>query len=319
MGDKVNLVYKFNGAGIEDGIDVFELSPMLLNVGNLITEAHKTLYPNHTDVAVNIKPFQKGSFEIDIVMFGKTATQQLLDFIRCTRGHEIREVLEFLGLVAGVPASLVTLILFLKGRAKKVEKLGSGEIRYTSESDISITVNQNIHMLFQNNKIQEALYQGLAKPLEAEGIDSVESFIKNSKDTTKVSYDKSVVEPIKIFRRSAMPDLDEVTPIENVRLLWVHPKRVSLEGEKGSWSFRICGTNDVIKTNILDEDFLERVKSGHIRLTQYDRLLIEFTEKQQLKGGTGKLTYDVFKVKEYIEHKESEYKQNALDFEEESE
>lgn len=71
MSSKVNLIYKLSGQGIEDGIDVFELSPILLSFGKMITEAHRVVYPDHREIAVNIKPFQKGSFEIDILMFAK--------------------------------------------------------------------------------------------------------------------------------------------------------------------------------------------------------------------------------------------------------
>ncbi len=61
----VDLIYKLNG-DIEDGIDVFEFAPFLLSFGQLINEAHKTLYPDEPEIAVNIKPIEKGSFEVNI-------------------------------------------------------------------------------------------------------------------------------------------------------------------------------------------------------------------------------------------------------------
>src|SRR4030042_4849898 len=77
----IDLIYKLNGK-IDEGINVFELSPILLSVGTLIKEAHRTLYPDDREVAINIKPFERGSFEIDILMFAKTTLDQFLDFFK---------------------------------------------------------------------------------------------------------------------------------------------------------------------------------------------------------------------------------------------
>lgn len=301
MGDKVNLIYKLNGAGINDGIDVFELSPMLLSFGKLITEAHKTLHPNSQDIAVNIKPFQKGSFEIDIVMFGKNLISQLVAFVNSTKGQDIKQTLEFVGLVAGVPASVLWVIIMLKGRIKSVEKLDTGDVRYTSEDNITITVKNEIHILMQNPVIKEALHQGIARPLENKGIDFLESYLKEDKNKTRVTYDKEIAESIKNYRESSIPSAGEIELIENKRTLWVHPKRGSYEGEKHSWSFRVLGADSIITANMLDTSFLEGIKNGSIRLAQSDKLLVEVIEKQHIRDGTpDKVTYDIVKVKDYI-------------------
>ena len=57
--EKVDLIYKLNG-DFENGIDVFELSPVLLSLGQLITESQKTLYPDRLPLVVNIRPFKEG-------------------------------------------------------------------------------------------------------------------------------------------------------------------------------------------------------------------------------------------------------------------
>jgi len=141
-----------------------------------------------------------------------------------------------------------------------------------------------VHLLFQNQNIQEAIYQGLAKPLEDKGIDSFESYLKQDKDNSRVIYSKEIVKPIKTYRISPLPKTEDDEVIENLRTLWVRPKRGSYEGEKNSWSFRIIGANDgIITANILDASFLEGIKSGSIRLAQPDRLQVEIIERQYIK------------------------------------
>lgn len=313
MGDKVNLIYKLSGSEIDEGIDVFQLSPMLLSFGKLITEAHKTIHPDSQDVAVNIKPFKKGSFEIDIVMFGKSIVGQLIDFVNSTKGQEIKETLEFIGLLSGIPVSALWAIKKLKGRVKSAEKLESGDVRYTSEDNITITVKQEVHKLLQNQDVRDALHQSIARPLENKDVDSVESYLKEDEVKTKVQYDKEIIEPIRTYLGSPIVESDDVSLIENKRLLWVHPKRGSYEGEKHSWSFRIIGADHIITANILDGEFLEGIKDGSIRLAQPDKLLVEIIEKQHLKNDIPyKITHDIVKVKEYNIGKHS--KQISLDF-----
>lgn len=211
--------------------------------------------------------------------------------------------MEWIGLIGGttgiVGGSLIGLIKILKGKAKSVEKLKSGEYRYTAENNIAITVHQNIHKLYQNTTIQQSMQQSIAKPLELSGVDKLESYVKNEQEKTKVTLDKGIVEPIQKYSEITLSE-EEIDTIENTRTLIVHPKRISLEGEKHSWSFRVGGSKEIITANILDEFFLENVKDGHIRLAHSDKLMVEVIEKQIIKGDTSvTMTFDIVKVKEY--------------------
>ena len=312
--DKVNLIYKINGVGIEDGVDVFDLSPMLLSFGKLIREAHKTLYPNNREIAVNIKPFQKGSFEINILLFSG-AIDYVLDLIRSSQGQEIKELLNYLGLITQPSTflvSLIALIVALKGRPKSIERLDSGDVRYTSDSGESITVNDKVHNLFQNEQIKQVIYSGIAKPFEIEGVDSIESYIKDD-ERTKTTFDKNIVKPIKNYSIASIPTLEKEETVENVRQLWVHPKRISLEGEKNSWSFRIAGSDNLITVNnIQDDDFLIKVKTGQYRLANADALFVEILEKQIIRGNNVTSTVDILEVKEY--KKAAIHDQSILNF-----
>src|SRR5882672_10697528 len=64
----IELVYKLDGDLKQ--IDVFKLAPALLAVGRVIQESHKDLGAAH-EVGVDVKPFGRGSFVVDIVLFVK--------------------------------------------------------------------------------------------------------------------------------------------------------------------------------------------------------------------------------------------------------
>lgn len=312
----MNLIYKLNG-DFEDGIDVFELSPTLLSVGQIISESQKTLRPDKEPISINVKPFQKGSFEIEIVLFAKTNLQQILTLIRSQTGKDIAEVLQYLGLISvaastavAAPISLLKLIKWLKGKPKSIEKTTSDEFTYIDNSDNKITVPVQVHALYQNVNIQQTIYNGIAKPLENNKVVNLECLIKGAEET-KTIIDKDIIEPIKKYSIGELPSAEEIIESTNIRKIWVHPRRGSWEGESNSWSFRIAGNDEILKIDsILDSSFLDNIKNSRIRLAHTDRLLIEVIEKQKLQGKKESTSHELVKILEYVKSEE----QISIDF-----
>jgi len=307
----VDLIFKLNGK-IDDGIAVFELSPILLSVGTLVKEAHKTLYPNDRDLSISIKPFEKGSFDINILLSAKSVLDQFLDFFNSETGRNITAVLTYIGLISQYSGAnivnLIQVISFIKGKLKFSAPLESGEVKYIAEDNTSIIVPGEVHTLYNNCNIQQHFYTAIGRPLENPDVDSLDTFLKNKEKETMVSLDKNIAPSIKAYS-TQQPILSPEELIENKRDIWVRPKRVSLEGEKDHWSFRI-GEKTIITAKITDENFLEKIREGSIRLSNIDRLLVELVEKQTVKEGTLSTSNEITKVKEYKKAPE----QDSLEF-----
>lgn len=306
MKQGVDLIYKLNG-DIEDGIDVFELAPFLLSFGKLINEAHKTLYPNEPEIAVNIKPFEKGSFEVNIWVYAKDVLQQILTYINSDAGRNIKDVLVNLGLITGISGiNLLQIIAFLRTKKlEKIEPLNSGEFRYIANDNSSITVSPNVNALYLNCNIQQTIYNGIAKPLELEDVDSIDSFIKNNEEETKVNLKKEIAPAIKEYSSAELPILEEEKITENIRIVWVRPVTANLEGGPKSWSFRL-GEDEKIIANISDVRFLEAIKGG-ARLSSMDKLLVVMKDKQIVRGKDISISHEIIEVKEYLKGPEQEY------------
>ena len=296
----IDLIYKING-NFDEGISVFELSPILLSMGKLINESHRILYPFDREIAINIKPFGKGSFEISVLMFVRDIVQQALDFLKSDTGQNITIVLAYLGYTsqfAGV--NLIQLISLLKGKElKSIEPLKSGEVRYVSDDNTSITVVKQVDKLYQNCHIQNNIFPAVGRPLEIPGVVSVESFIKHDEEKTKVVYGKDISQSIKQYSTQEMPINLPEELIENKRTIWVHPIKANLEGGPKSWSFRV-GKDETITAHITDENFLGDIKNNVIRLANADRLKIEMVQKQVVKGSEITTTNEITRVEEYV-------------------
>lgn len=151
MDKKVNLIYKLEGSLVNKGIDVFELSPLLLSIGKLIQESNDIVHPNSQRISVNVKPFQKGSFVIELALSASNNLQQLIHFVNQDNVKQIKELLEWIGII-GSGAGVISIYKFLKGPPKKTEAKAD-EVKITDQNDNSITVNKKAFSLFQNNSI----------------------------------------------------------------------------------------------------------------------------------------------------------------------
>ncbi len=302
----VELIYKLNG-NIDDGIDVFELAPTLLSFAKLINEAHNTIYPEEPEIAVNVKPFSKGSFEINIWMFAKDVLDQIWVSLTSDTGIKITALLAFLGLVAKVTGvSLRDLISFLRGKKlEKIEPLKSGEYQYTANDNSSIIVGREVNALYVNPQIQLNIYNGIAKPLELPNVNTIDSYIKGDEEKTKVVLTKDILQDVKAYASSQIPLSEEDKINESIRTIWVHPIRANLEGGPRSWSFRI-GSETTMTANISDDNFLREIETGEIRLAQIDQLLVDVLERQVIRGRNIVTTYEIVKVKSYIKGLEQE-------------
>jgi len=304
--EKIDLIYKLNG-DFEDGIDVFELAPVLLSIGQLISESQKILYPDRPPLAVNVRPFKEGSFDIQIILHPVSNIQKILDIIRSPGGSDIKELLQYIGLiiptVGAVGAggvSLIKLIKWLKGKPKNIEKTNAPELKYFDNNGNGILVDPKIHALYQNVTIQQTIYNGIARPFENKHVKNIECFIKDDQNTREI-IESDIVEPCKNYTTGEIPSAEEITENTNTRRLWVHPKRISCEGESNSWSFRIAGSDETLKvTNIKDEQFLENIKESRYRLASTDKLHIEVQEKQKIQGNKESMSYEITQVIDYI-------------------
>lgn len=295
MPKKVELIYQFNGPAVQDGIDVFKLSPLLLSIGELLQKGQTISHPEGHPLGVNIKPFKQGSFVIEIALFAQNNLQQLLDLVNSDSVQEIKEVLEWMGIIAGTTGGVIGLYKFLKGQPKRFEEVGPDEVRVTAQDDSSITVNKKTFALFQNSEIQQNIYNIYGNFLGQEGIETVDSYIEGSKQTA-VKVSKADVPHFN--PANTTPTDTKEDEKRNITRIFLKPKRVSLEGEPDNWSLR-KGKDVVVTATIRDEEFLRKIKTGDIRLSKEDTLEVDLLEIQTIVNDDVNTKYEVLKIVNY--------------------
>lgn len=300
MGDEelkksIDLVLKLEGPTIDEGIDLFKLAPGLLALGISMKEATKLIDPSVKDVSIDIRPFSKGSFNIQVSIF-KNLLQIAKDFLFSSKYQELKNVLIWLGIAAGVSGySLKDLIIFLRGKKpKNVEQLPSGEVKITNYQGVSTIVNGNVYNLFTNQNVTKPLLKGFTDLLGEEGVEEMQSYIKDEEEFSQ-TITKTDYEHLKTFYENITKGEEDVN--ESIRVAYLKFKRGSFDGEGNNWSFKI-GDNIIVAT-IKDEKFLEKIKRGEIRPSHIDIFKVKLLERQKRVGFDIKTTYEILEVIEY--------------------
>ena len=98
---------------------------------------------------------------------------------------------------------------------------------------------------------------------------------------------------------------DDSNKIENVTTLYIKPERGSYSGGERQYTFIAGKDNKLYPTTIQDEDFINKLKVGEIRLFHEDILYVRLRTQQKLSKRTGKITNEYFieKVLEYTSKK----------------
>ncbi|MDH7478693.1 MAG: hypothetical protein QHH02_01640 [Syntrophomonadaceae bacterium] len=298
MGKRIELIYKLDNINADDGVDVFEIAPILMHFGELIRSANGILgYEQKIDVRV--KPFTAGSWITEFILQGTT---NLLNYFKTVDGQNLLTILAFLGFnVKDGIVGVAKIIRFTRGYVTKFTKIGES-VTYINDKGEKLTVTLPEHALVQSPLIQINYYHSVITPLEkfpsATGIT-----IKVNKEEYPEQRFTSDDKPA--FQQYAKTELFEEVE-ENVSLMtgvYLKPKRGSYSGDDKTYSF-IMGENNILwPVAIEDEDFLSKLQNDDIRLYYEDILKVNL-EVLQKKDSLNKIRtrYVITKVIEYIKY-----------------
>lgn len=274
----------YDGPAVESGsMDVRDLAPALLAVGQLFDAANAALNEERATVGVNVVATTQGSFEV-VLNVVQSAGSQLVSFFS---GDLVTAALQLRDLAFGVGGvSLIWLVKKLRGKEpEKIEHIDDERVRITVGSE-TFDIPIKLLRLYEDLSVRGALERVVKDPLDKEGIDTVE-IRQEGNPVESVSAAESAY-----FRK---PDIDEVV-VKSVSTTAYSIVSLAFKQEN---KWRLHDGNAAISVSIVDSEFLQRVDANLISFAKGDILICEVEMIQRRVGDDLKAEYTVLRV---IEH-----------------
>lgn len=299
MEQKEDFQILYDGKALQNHeMDVKDLAPALLAVGDLLEETNRVLYGDVAVVQVNVKgSFKTGSFHVFFTLSQSLSTQ-INAFFNSENGITTVAILSILGINAFNGFGLIPFILWVKGRKiKKITKLDDGKSSVEVDEEHKV-VEDKVLDLYQNLKVRKSLDIVIRKPLEKDGVEEFAIKYKEEEFTT-VNKEES-----KFFKT---PDVSDELLKDDVREVFLTALSVSFI-EDNKWRF--TDGNVSFFASVRDEKFLSDVEQNKDSFSKDDLFKVKLREKQWIADNGIRTEYEIVEV---INHR-SAAKQIKLPF-----
>jgi hypothetical protein len=282
---KATFQIAYDGSALRDGtMDVRDLAPALLAVGQLFDAANHTLNGDRAKVSVHVKATEHGSFSIllEIAQSLSQIGSSLLASDPVVAALNLKEIL------FGTTVGLIWLTRKLRGgKPDKIERLSADTIRLTF-GDESFDVPLRLLRLYQDLAVRDAAERIVKEPLEKPGIDTFK-VIESGQTAIEIKEDE-----IKSFEK---PIFEEKALLNEVRKSAFSIVSLAFKDDN---KWRLHDGNNQISATISDPDFLWRVNQNELAFAKGDVLVCQVRVKQSQTEAGLKTDYTVEKVIEHI-------------------
>ena len=282
MSNSASFIISYDGIALEDhSMDVRELAPALLSIGQLFDEANRSINDNKTEIKLQVKALNAGSFEVVFDLI-QSFPEQLISVLS---GKTVTSILNLQGLVIGAGTGLFWLLKKLKGKTpENIQDLKNGTVRIQIET-VTLTIPHDLLRLYQDVAVRTAI-EKILNPLTKEGISSF-----SIRENQKAELTKIEKEEVKYF--TVPPIEDEIV---NKSAEYESAYSIVSLAFKDDNKWRLHDGSSTIYATIRDTDFIRKVDENLISFTKGDILICKVKSTQWRTNQGLKTEYEVLKV-----------------------
>lgn len=290
---ETNLTLVFAGPAVENGeIDVQNLAPALLAMGELIQEANQEINGNRAKIAVRVRATAKGSFEVDLALLQslQESAKALFDFAQANKDgiaavNDLADLLfKTVGGTLTCGGGLIALLKFMKGqKPDKIEPKG-GDV-HVHLGDTYFVTNKQTIQLAESVAVREQAKRAIAT-LSNEGIDAIK--------VKRPDRDDLEVRKAEIGYFDFSDTEEELT--DETRLMTLQIINLSFK-EDNKW--RVTDGGEPFSATIEDVAFLNKIANNEVAFAKGDYLECVVREKQYYSSKGLKKERSIVEVKDH--------------------
>ncbi len=289
---KASLNIAYTGPALEDGsMDVRELAPALLAIGELLERCNELLNPPESRIAVRVKAeFRRGSFEV-LLELVQSMAEQMRMMLNMSDGVAAGDMLKMVGLTASSTLGVVKLLKELKGKRPDKVYQAEGNIIVLEKGDIRIEVPREVAQLYADSRVRESI-KAVVEPVRRPGIESFE--VRESGAVVQ----RVAKEEVTYFEAPAQIESPpgDVEVGESSRTAYF--TIVGLSFEEGKW--RLFDGETKLWATIGDAGFRGRIDRSEVAFRKGDQLRAELLTRQS-RTAAGKLSVE-HEIVQVLEH-----------------
>lgn len=290
----------FDGPAFADHqIDVADMAPALLALGNVVKRANEAINGDRAEARLMVKATAEGSFDA-ILSIDVSFVAAMVDLIDQATGHkeriatakELTDLLINMGTIGVSVGGFFWALKNLRGkRPDEIKKNDNGTTTIVSGDQVMIVDNRTV-ILLGDHATREATEEFGKKLDRIPGLAHVR--FADDDPNPEVVLEKSDLQSLKI------PEPLDEEPVETTseREAWL---KIMTAGFRNGyvWRFNDGGEKSFTAT-VTDEDFFKKVANGDIALSANDTLLCLIVEKQVLSGNSLSKEIEIAKVLKYV-------------------
>jgi hypothetical protein len=289
---EADLCVAYDGDALKDHlIDVRDLAPALLGLGQLFEEANRVLNGDRATVSVRVKAQREGSFAIYLDVF-QTLGKQVEGFLVGNHVTAALALAQLLGMASGTGYGLITFLKWLKKRkARLLPGASPGTVIVEIDGD-RFEVPEQVIKLSEDVGVRKALRRVL-EPLLHKGIDKFE--VREG----PIPIEMVTTSDAEFFEIPQAAEVADVLPERT----WTQAYSLVTVTFKEDNKWRLSDGGATIGATMADNSFLSRVENRTESFLKGDVLVCEMKAIQVHRSDGLHTEYEIVRVIEHRQHK----------------